>query len=63
MVKYLLESAEYFWPKNLGDFIVITDHGAEWIEQFLPPHVKVFYETYPPGVNGRLGMSALSFFN
>mmetsp|Transcript_47401 Transcript_47401/g.88307 ORF Transcript_47401/g.88307 Transcript_47401/m.88307 type:complete len:318 (+) Transcript_47401:242-1195(+) len=40
------QSVELFWPKNIGEMILVLDEGDEWIEEanFVPRDWRVEYE-------------------
>jgi hypothetical protein len=50
----MFKSVELFWPKNIGDIILILDKGEEDLTAGVAPsYVKIFYESFPKGVPGK----------
>lgn len=67
VLQYMFYSIDLFWPKNIGDVILILDKGEESMHKEFPSYVKIFYESFPerfPGMFyhwitnpiGRIGM-------
>mmetsp|Transcript_19349 Transcript_19349/g.31690 ORF Transcript_19349/g.31690 Transcript_19349/m.31690 type:complete len:435 (+) Transcript_19349:264-1568(+) len=42
------KSVDLFWPKNIGDIIVVLDEGEEYlVRPLLPAYVKVYFSKFP----------------
>jgi hypothetical protein len=37
----MLRSVDLFWPKNIGEVVVVLDKGEEHVNLMLPDYIKV----------------------
>eukprot|EP00276_Gloeochaete_wittrockiana_P004862 CAMPEP_0184645152 /NCGR_PEP_ID=MMETSP0308-20130426/1687_1 /TAXON_ID=38269 /ORGANISM="Gloeochaete witrockiana, Strain SAG 46.84" /LENGTH=326 /DNA_ID=CAMNT_0027073995 /DNA_START=368 /DNA_END=1345 /DNA_ORIENTATION=+ len=52
----LFRSIDLYWPKNIGNIIVVLDEGEEYFARSLFPHyVKVYYSMFPPAFRDKTG--------